>query len=130
MSRETTADEARAALDDLRSSIASLSPEEEEAIADWERSIKKNELWETWNNHPLTKQIYDEMVRRVAEISITLSTEEGMDGAVRHDIFMQKKVYKWMMLLFKKGTDASAFGRIESDVRDALKKYEDYNTNH
>lgn len=126
MSTESNADSARAALADLRGTIQDLRPAEAELVADWEKSIKNAELWANWNNHPITKQIYGELVQRVAEISMKLSTDEGMEERVRHDIFRQKKVYKWIMILFRKGSDTATFGNIEKDIRDALVKAASY----
>lgn len=127
--RVTSASEARAALDDLRSTLHGVRPEELEEIKNWEKQIKNSELWENWVKHPITQQIYDQMLERVVSISNSLSTDETLTEEKRRAIFQQKAVFKWILTLFRRGTDTAAYSRIENDVRAAIDTYNRFNQN-
>lgn len=113
-------------LDDLRSAVGELTPEDRSAIREWEKTIKNHALRKEWAAHPVSQEVYSKLADLVDETNRRLSTEGTMLEETRRDIFSKKQALLWLLTLFLDAGDDAVIEQIERDLEQKAQAFREY----
>lgn len=122
----TTSDNALAKLEDLRKTIINPTPEDVEALRDFEVSIKKHAMYRGWSELEVSKMVYQQLVNKVVELSNRLSEDRTLSTEAREGIFEARDVLRYFLSLFKTGKDDVVLEQIEADISKAESDWKTY----
>lgn len=109
----------------LRDIATSLTKEDAAALKSWEKSLKKNELYKRWCEHPITKEVFAEFSKMVGALDARLSTEEEMTDLDRRSIFKVKPMLLWFLTLAH--SKEATIEQLQKQIEQAATEFRNYN---
>lgn len=124
----TPEETALSALSRLRDVIASATDEDASQLSAWEKTIKSHGMRKAWIQHPITQEVFTQLLHQVHSINVKLSTDGEMDETTRRGIFREKGAYTWLLTLFSDAKDDSVLDRLANELNDRAEEFERFNT--
>lgn len=108
-------------LKDLKKIVKDPTQEDLEVIGQLGKRIKKLELYESWMNHPTTKEILKATVERLKAINNQILSDDVEDTKL---LKVSKKL--WVELLDIFGSKSENENLINQDIEAGITKFKDY----
>ena len=107
-------------LSDLQSIVKNPTQDDLDIFDQWEREIKKNELYKTWLNHPITKKIANDICDRVKNLNQEILNTLG-DNSEKINI---RNNWEDFLRFFNPSIDTSSI--IEEEIEQSIKSFKEY----
>lgn len=113
----------------LRDTIGSITDDDRDSLASWERMIKTHALRRAWMQNPITQEVFRKLEGMVVDQNRKLSTDEGMSDEERRSIFKGKAAFMWLLSLFSDAKDDAVLGQLEEEIEQRTREFDEFNTN-
>lgn len=113
---------------ELRALIGDLTGEDQKVLSQWEKNLKKHEMFDRWAQHPVTVEVFKELEGMLATMTARLSTEEGMTEVERQAIFKAKPALLFLLTIPQQHTVSRE--QLEKTIMLRTKEFETYRGSH
>ena len=111
-------------LTDLKKIIKNPTLEDKKVFDEWEKRLQKGNLYRSWLDHPVTKDIALSVANSVSSVNRELLTDIDMKLEKRKRLMNKRDMWLDFLGLFNPDLDITKV--VEQEIEEGIRKFKEY----